>query len=118
VQQGRVLAAALSGGHGALSLESASAPLRELRQRQEARIRVIDPAGRLLADSSRLGPMLEQAQSAPAASRDARSTEESTVAPGRGDPVLHPLYRLASFPVRLARRLFGPPEPPYELSEF
>ncbi|OHD75008.1 MAG: hypothetical protein A2V99_06330, partial [Spirochaetes bacterium RBG_16_67_19] len=29
-----------------------------------------------------------------------------------------PLYRLASFPIRLARRLFAPPEPPYESGEF
>jgi two-component system sensor histidine kinase ChvG len=108
VQQGRVLAASLSG-RGALSPEAASAPLRELGQRQEARIRVVDSAGRLLADSSRLGPKSEPR---------ARPTEEKAGAAGRGDPLLTPLYRLASFPVRLGRLLFGPPEPPYESGEF
>jgi two-component system sensor histidine kinase ChvG len=117
VQQGRVLAASLSG-RGALSAETASAPLRELGQRQEARIRVVDPAGRLLADSSRLGPRSEPAAGSSAASEPARSAGENAGAADRSDPLLTPLYRLASFPVRLGRRLFGPPEPPYESGEF
>jgi two-component system sensor histidine kinase ChvG len=106
-QQARVLAASLSG-RGLLTPAAAEAPLRALEGRHEARFRIVDPQGRLLADSSRLqagGPVPAVAFSLPAApsSRDAESL---------------PLYRLASFPIRLARRLFAPPEPPYESGEF
>ena len=55
VQQGRILASALSG-EIPLDAESARRILLELEQRHEARLRIVDPNGRLLADSSRLGP--------------------------------------------------------------
>jgi two-component system sensor histidine kinase ChvG len=104
-QQARVLAASLSG-RGPLAPTAAEAPLRALQGRHEARFRIVDPEGRLLADSSRLG------------------TGEPAAPCGRPRlPVVPhaeslPLYRLASFPIRLARRLFAPPEPPYESGEF
>jgi two-component system sensor histidine kinase ChvG len=104
VQQARVLAAGLSG-RGELDPRTAAAPLIELRRQQEARIRVLDFDGRVLADSSRLGPTA--------------APEEPTVRPGgyeaaEPEPLLRPMYRLASLPIRLYRRLFAPPEPPLE----
>src|SRR4030095_16638707 len=53
VQQGRLLAAALSNPDG-IDAVQADAILRDLRQRQQARFRVVDADGRLLADSSRI----------------------------------------------------------------
>ena len=72
VQEGRVLAAALSE-RGPLRLEEAEGLLARLRQQSEARLRIVDPEGRILADSSRLGPRLE-------ADPEARSTPD----PGAG----------------------------------
>ena len=108
VQQGRVLAAALSG-HGELGGEAAVDVLRELRQQHEARLRVVGPDGRLLADSSRL-----QTAAEPSGPLFRRGSAEAAT----DDPLLRPLYRLASFPIRLYRRLFAPPEPPYGSGDF
>lgn len=55
VQQGRLLAAAL-GDRGPLAAGEAEALLRRLERRTEARLRVFDQDGSLLADSSHLGP--------------------------------------------------------------
>lgn len=54
VQQGRLVAAALGGGE--ISAAGAEGLLRRLEQRTEARLRVVDRQGRLLADSALLGP--------------------------------------------------------------
>jgi two-component system sensor histidine kinase ChvG len=122
-QQARVLAASLSG-RGALTREAASAPLRALRRQHEARFRIVDAEGRLLADSSRLGR--SQASPAPEARPPGSNltvpapvtpTPSPTASPAR-DAASRSLYRLASFPIRLARRLFAPPEPPFESGEF
>jgi two-component system sensor histidine kinase ChvG len=58
VQQGRILAAALSEREGVGS-DDAEDILLEMGQRITARIRVLDAEGRLLADSSLLGPRRE-----------------------------------------------------------
>jgi two-component system sensor histidine kinase ChvG len=122
-QQARVLAAALCD-RGPLTREGATAPLRALAGRHEARFRIVDSEGRLLADSSRLEPggspggpaSIGASPSAPAAS-SSPAPARSSAAPSRDAESL-PLYRLASFPIRLARRLFTPPELPYESGEF
>ena len=113
-QQARVLAAALSG-HGGLTPDAAASPLRELRRRHEARFRIVDPGGRLLADSSR--PEAGDGREDAPVPAPAGQSDPSVASPVR-DAWSRPLYRLASFPVRLARRLFAPPEPPYESGEF
>jgi hypothetical protein len=61
VQQGRVLAAALAGGDEPLDAGAAARVLVRLERRHEARLRVVDAAGRLLADSSRLASLREPA---------------------------------------------------------
>ncbi len=114
VQQGRILASALSG-ENPLQAERARSILLELEQRHEARLRVLDPKGRLLADSSRLGPRSEQP--------DSEQPEEisQTTAGSDQDPLpaeQRVLYRIAIYPVQLYRRLFRPPEPPLESAEF
>src|SRR5262249_40833480 len=53
VQEGRVVAAALSE-RGPLQPREAEGLLMRLRQQSEARLRVVAPDGRILADSSRL----------------------------------------------------------------
>jgi two-component system sensor histidine kinase ChvG len=98
VQEGRVLAAALSE-RGPLRLEEAEGLLARLRQQSEARLRIVDPEGRILADSSRLGPRLE-------ADPEARSRPPRV----RDDP----LYRAGAWLYRQAERVLGggPPAEP------
>jgi two-component system sensor histidine kinase ChvG len=90
VQQGRILAAALSepGGFGA---DEAEEILIEMGQRITARIRVLDGEGRLLADSSLLGPRREPGE------------EDVGEIPGARS---HWLYRLGAGIFRLPDRLF------------
>jgi len=98
VQEGRVLAAALSE-RGPLAARDAEALLMRLRQQSEARLRVVDAEGRVLADSARLGPKLED----DAAAR---------VSPGRVRD--DPLYRIGAGLYRQVEWLLGAasvPEP-------
>lgn len=97
VQQGRILAAALSE-RGPLDGAEAERILINLQQRQEARLRVVDVSSRLLADSSRLGPRSDEQTGPP---------QEVSEAPRQS-----PLYRLGLFLYRLYDRLFLEPEPP------
>ena len=107
VQQGRVLAAALSDRGPAMGDEAVRV-IRGLRMRHEARLRVLDAAGSLLADSSRLGGTGGEAASIPAdAGPEAARPAEETL-----------LYRLASWPVRAARRIFRPPVPALENADY
>lgn len=85
VQQGRLLAAALAE-RGPIDPADAQAILVRLDRRVTARLRVVDPKGTLLADSSRLGPRRE--------SRDALRAA--------ADPRDHWLYRLVSGAFRIA----------------
>lgn len=107
VQQGRILAAVL-GERSALDGADAERILTNMRQKFDARLRVIDPELRVLADSSVLGPKGEPAAPAePAAEQsepDEPETRESWI------------YRLGSF-LYLYDRVFLPPEPPLPESE-
>lgn len=94
VQQGRLLAAAL-GESGELVGEEAVALLARLEQRIDARLRIVDADGLLLADSSRLGPRRE-----PGAEPPLRSA-------GRSDW----LYRLGASVTQTVQRLLHPSEP-------
>ncbi len=66
VQQGRLLAAALAGG-SELDPAAAERVLVALNQRLEARLRVLDRRGRVVADSAALGPRREPGDGAAAA---------------------------------------------------
>ncbi len=55
VQQGRILAAAL-GGRGELAPEETRVVLERLERRVDARLRIVDRRGSVLADSALLGP--------------------------------------------------------------
>ena len=96
VQQGRVLAAAL-GEQGALTPEAGESILINMNRNFDARLRVIGHEFSLLADSSRLGPRME----------DRLDVDEE-------EPEIrkNPLYRLGNFLYNLYADLFLPPEPP------
>ena len=136
VQQGRVLAAALASQG---SIDAAQAVLTDLRQRQQARLRVVDASGRLVADSSRLG-----FAALPGSSADSLTNRASTSsARTEGSAAVRPellegpapvpegasayaaagvpdgwLYRIGALPFRLYRRVAEPPQPPLEAGEF
>jgi two-component system sensor histidine kinase ChvG len=101
VQQGRFLAAALKDNE--LNGERSGELLFNLNRQHDARIRVIRNDGTLLADSSTLlPPVREQVSSDKYASfRIEEGSAEDTL-----------LYRIASFPIRVFRRYFNPPDVP------
>jgi len=100
VQQGRLLSAALGaglgGGTGPLTAERVRVVLGELGRRTESRLRVVDLDGRLLGDSSLLGPRRLAA--------DARSERSEALARARGNP----LYALGAWPFNLWNRWRAP----------
>lgn len=101
VQQGRLLAAALSGG-AALDAARAERVLVALDRRLEARLRVVDAGGRVVADSAALGPR-----------RDEASGEEAPPpVPAPDAPAASPLYRVGTALNRLWRALAPPPALP------
>ena len=101
IQQGRMMASAL--GVGGLTEEEALRILEGMQQRLEARIRVVDSQGGLLADSSRLAAVAE------------RGADTGNVDPeGRSGF----LYRIALLPVTFYRRHLQPPAIPLESGDF
>lgn len=113
VQQGRVLAAALGGPAG---LDDAFGILRNLGGRQQARLRVVDADGHLVADSSRLTPEFPTTpgQLAVVGASDGADKRSSSEEPGLLDGVL---YWMGALPFRVHRWLTGPP-PPLDSGEF
>jgi two-component system, OmpR family, sensor histidine kinase ChvG len=108
VKQGRLLAAALSE-EGIVLKEYAEEILIRLERRTDARLRVIDPEGRLLADSSSIG-IEEEPQPILTLDQEAGESEE--------DEETDWLYDLATLPFRLYRKFFQPPLPVDEETEF
>lgn len=96
VQQGRILAAAL-GGQGPLDGARASAILERMNQEFDARLRVVDSDFLLLADSSRLGPRIEELEVPPDEDPEIRRNL---------------LYRVGNFLYQNYARFALPPEPP------
>ncbi len=125
VQQGRALAAALEDS-GPRLRPNAVTLLKHMRQRHDARLRIVDARGVLLADSSSIAPAegapAEQgSRGAPGSATADRSAADRTSAPDL--PAARAaqetfLYRLASFPVRQWRRYLRPPQPPAESDEY
>lgn len=95
VQQGRILAAALETA-GEVDEISAERLLAALDRRSDARLRVVDADGRLVADSARLGP------------RRARSGEPVEVAGAPGER-RGLVYALGALPFVAWARLAGAP---------
>ena len=123
VQQGRVLAAALEGS-GPRLRENARQILLHMHQRHDARLRVVDAGGVLLADSASIpaAPASEDASAPAASAGSADGSDSAGRAPG-DTPVVRTaqetfLYQVASFPIRLWRRYLRPPQPPVESDEF
>lgn len=108
VQQGRLLAAALSG-RGDLDEAEARRVLVALNQRLEARLRVLDRQGRVIADSAALGPRLEVRPSRLAGSATAGEAE---AAAERAATRRSLLYRVGSTLHALWRRVSPAPELP------
>src|SRR5208283_717152 len=114
VQQGRVLAAGL-GDAGPGLPQNAIRLLQRLRQRHDARIRVLDARGVLLADSSHLPEGITPAQGAASTAGPSGVAGDQPNARAAQETFL---YRLASFPVRLWRRYLRPPQPPLDSDEY
>ena len=95
VQQGRILAAALSGS-GEIDKAEAERVLVQLGQRTTARLRVFDARGEVIADSSRLGPQREPDEAVSGPEPDLRTNF---------------LYRLGAGAFSLFNRLLGRGEP-------
>ena len=93
-QEGRLLAAAIEAS-GDVDADHARRILVQLGQRHLARLRVVNRAGEVLADSATLGPRRE--------SDPVRPTD--TISPA--GPQESMLYRIGSLPVRITRRLLG-----------
>lgn len=104
VQQARLLAAALSGPYGIIDEWEAERTLQQLRRRHQARLRVVDRDGFLIADSSRMGPR--------------REPESADEADSSHSPRNNWLYRFGAFPFRLYRKLFKAPHPPLESGDY
>ena len=127
VQQGRVLAAALEGS-GPRLRENARQILLHMRQRHDARLRVVDARGVLLADSASIpaapAPPAPADASTPAggSAGSADGSDSAGRAPGDAPAARTAqetfLYQLASFPIRLWRKYLRPPQPPAESDEY
>jgi two-component system, OmpR family, sensor histidine kinase ChvG len=140
VQQGRVLAAALEDS-GPRLRQNTLRVLEHMRQRHDARLRVVDAHGLLLADSASIAPTAPESSSdgSPAEAASRLPSADTTAAGGAGGalggaagapggtpggtPAVRTaqetfLYRLASFPVRLWRKYLHPPQPPAESDEY
>jgi two-component system sensor histidine kinase ChvG len=109
VQQGRLLAAALSERDN-FGYEVAEEILIHLQKRTDARLRVVERDGILLADSSTVGSTGDIAL---ADNDNYESLEEETATDKTSDQDDW-LYNIATWPFRLYRRFFQPPIPAVE----
>jgi two-component system, OmpR family, sensor histidine kinase ChvG len=107
VQHARLLAAALSTAPS-VDIDSVERLLQNLQGRIEARLRVVDAEGNLLADSSRLSPPSDASPSA---------DEYSTSSRGR-PPREKFLYKVGAWFYWFYARVFEPPAPSLESAEF
>jgi two-component system sensor histidine kinase ChvG len=94
VSQGQAIAAALAAT-GEVSRESARRLLDRLERRGPSRLRVLDREGRLLADSSLLGPRRARRRASDASGQRTR---------------MRPLYVLGAWPFALWNRITGRPD--------
>ncbi len=116
VQQARILSASLAAADDYINKDSidaqlASEILKNMEGNFDCRIRILDPQGSLLADSSRLEKTQEDF-SAEAASRNSES--DSSSAKEKKESFI---YKVFSIPVRVYRKL-KPPSAVYSNADF
>ncbi|MDR2159909.1 MAG: histidine kinase [Treponema sp.] len=132
IQQGRILSSALAGlpsaeGGGAAAVstalaEAAARILENLRGRVDSRIRIVDTAGNLLADSATVqygspdGAGAGEQDSFPAENRGRAGAAGN--ADGASSPNRSILYRIAVDPVNLVKRFLFPPQANFSGGEF
>lgn len=107
VQQGRLLAAALAG-RPELDVAAAETVLRNMERHFDARLRVIDPGYRVVADSARVGVAANDPAESAGTATPRGYGEEGTPLPSPSDLRDRPLYRLGNFLYRLYARVFLP----------
>jgi two-component system sensor histidine kinase ChvG len=107
VQQGRILASALSE-KGALFYKYSKEILIRLKRKTDARLRIINRDGLLIADSSSI---LVPEEKSPEEEIEITTTETK-------EAETDWLYNIATLPFRLYRRFFQPPLPVLEETEF
>ena len=119
IQQGRVMASALSAPDADRLAGEARRILRNLAERVDARIRVVDTNGKLLADSATIALARKPAIDKPESSLPDSGTEitSSTVTSSAPVPNTRFLYRAAVYPLNVARKILYPP-PNYSQAEF
>ncbi len=109
VQQARLMAASLAAKESTvIEAEDARRILQNMNGDFDARIRVLDSDGRLLADSSTLDTVSDEVQIADRGSA-ARSTPEASD---------NWIYHLLSTPIRIYRRHFRPPSISYSSADY
>lgn len=114
IQQARIFASALSG----LDLGAeAAAVLRRLGGRVDARIRVVDGEGRLLADSAGPAPRAAApAQSPSSTERLASGSVTAQLRPQKANETL--AYRVFTAPLSFIRRIAQAPSEAFDTAEF
>jgi two-component system sensor histidine kinase ChvG len=111
VQQARLLAAALSTG--TLTDVDPKSLIENLQGRLDARLRVVDAEGNLLADSSRVRP-----PGAPDVAQPADAAPSADEYPPEKPAREKFLYRIGAWFYRLYADIFEPPSPSLESAEF
>ena len=114
IQQGRLLGSALSAPDSSGLEKEALRILRNLDERVDARLRVVDINGKLLADSATIFPADTRVSPEPSSKVPSSKSLEVFSEPA---PNARLLYRIAVFPVNVIRRLFIPPSN-YSTAEF
>ncbi|PKL24639.1 MAG: histidine kinase [Spirochaetae bacterium HGW-Spirochaetae-3] len=113
IQQGRILASALTGTD--LAAEAALV-LGRLGGRVDSRLRVVDAAGRLIADSATMVPSAETAATGTRSSYGAAGEPAAPVDSRKANE--RALYRTVVYPLNLLRRFLSPPSEAYDSGEY
>ena len=111
IQQGRLLSAALSG-QGDISKENVDPILFNLANRTETRLRIVNSEGWLIGDTSSEVEKIPEEEILVKISQDRYSSVEEVL----GQDSL--LYKLATYPLVVYRKLFNPPVPVDEVSYY
>ncbi len=114
IQQGRILASALTGTD--LAAEAALV-LGRLGGRVDSRLRVVDATGRLLADSATM-PKAAETGSEPDGSATRSYAPAAPLPADSRKANERALYRTVVYPLNLVRRFFSPPSEGYDSGEF